>query len=67
MHGLCDDDYGMELLVAGRIASLDLLVIDVYEGDKLLEHPSAFVWPGCNCGGLTDRSNFVISERLLRT
>ena len=31
MHGLCDDDYGMELLVAGRIASLDLLVLDVYE------------------------------------
>ena len=32
MHGLCDDDYGMELLVVGRIASLDLLVLDVYEG-----------------------------------
>ena len=31
MHGLCDDDYGMELLVAGRIVSLDLDVADVYE------------------------------------
>ena len=31
MHGLCDDDYGMELLVAGRIVSLDLAVADVYE------------------------------------
>ena len=36
-------------------------VIDLYEGDKLLESPSAFVWPGCNCGGLTDRSNFVVN------
>jgi hypothetical protein len=31
MHGLCDDDYGMELLVAGRIMSLDLPIGDVYE------------------------------------
>ena len=29
MHGLCDDDYGMELLVAGRIVSLDLDVAGV--------------------------------------
>ena len=32
MHGLCDDDYGMELLVAGRIVSLDLTVREAYDG-----------------------------------
>ena len=37
MHGLCDDDYGMELLVAGRIVSLDLSVGDVYEHPSLME------------------------------
>mmetsp|Transcript_55884 Transcript_55884/g.98674 ORF Transcript_55884/g.98674 Transcript_55884/m.98674 type:complete len:80 (+) Transcript_55884:1-240(+) len=21
---------------------------------------STFVWPGCNCGGLTDLSNFIV-------
>ena len=31
MHGLCDDDFGMELLVAGKIVSLDLPVADVFE------------------------------------
>jgi E3 ubiquitin-protein ligase UBR4 len=31
MHGLCDDDYGMELLVAGRIVALDLPIGAVYE------------------------------------
>lgn len=37
-------------------------VIDVYSNGQLLENDaSAFVWPGCNCGGLTDRSNFVIN------
>jgi E3 ubiquitin-protein ligase UBR4 len=32
MHGLCDDDYGMELLVAGRIVALDLTVREAYDG-----------------------------------
>jgi E3 ubiquitin-protein ligase UBR4 len=32
MHGLCDDDYGMELLVCGRIVALDLSVREAYEG-----------------------------------
>ena len=31
MHGLCDDDFGMELLVAGKIVSLDLTVGEVFE------------------------------------
>ena len=31
MHGLCDDDFGMELLVAGKIVSLDLSVAEVFE------------------------------------
>ena len=31
MHGLCDDDFGMELLVAGKIVSLDLPVAEVFE------------------------------------
>ena len=31
MHGLCDDDFGMELLVAGKIVSLDLTVAEVFE------------------------------------
>jgi hypothetical protein len=32
MHGLCDDDYGMELVVRGKIIALDLAVPDVYRG-----------------------------------
>ena len=32
MLGLCDDDYGMELLVRGKIIALDLEVVDVYNG-----------------------------------
>lgn len=37
-------------------------VIDVYDGDGNLlnDASSAFVFPGCNCGGLTDKSNFII-------
>jgi E3 ubiquitin-protein ligase UBR4 len=31
MHGLIEDDHGMELLVAGRIVSLDLPIARVYE------------------------------------
>ena len=34
--------------------------IDVYGPDDQYINTSTFVWPGCNCGGLTDLSNFAI-------
>lgn len=34
--------------------------IDVYGPDMKYINTSAFVWPGCNCGGLTDLSNFTV-------
>jgi len=34
--------------------------IDVYGPDDKYINTSTFVWPGCNCGGLTDLSNFAI-------
>jgi len=34
--------------------------IDVYDGEGKYVNTSAFVWPGCNCGGLTDLSNMAI-------
>ena len=34
--------------------------IDVYGPDMKYISTSAFVWPGCNCGGLTDLSNFMV-------
>ena len=38
-------------------------VIDVYDENHQIvnEASSAFVFPGCNCAGLTDRSNFVVN------
>lgn len=37
------------------------LTVDVYGPDGSPDTPSTFVWPGCNCGGLTDLSNMVIA------
>lgn len=37
------------------------LTVDVYGPDGSPVTPSTFVWPGCNCGGLTDLSNMVIA------
>jgi len=37
------------------------LTVDIYGPDGSLLSPSTFVWPGCNCGGLTDLSNMVIA------
>ena len=34
--------------------------IDVYDGEGKYVNTSAFVWPGCNCGGLTDMSNMAL-------
>lgn len=33
--------------------------VDVFGPDGEFQNSSSFVWPGCNCGGLTDRSNIV--------
>jgi hypothetical protein len=35
--------------------------IDVFGPDSEYINTSTFVFPGCNCGGLTDRSNFVVA------
>uniref|UniRef100_A0A7S1NIN7 Phospholipid scramblase n=1 Tax=Eutreptiella gymnastica TaxID=73025 RepID=A0A7S1NIN7_9EUGL len=34
--------------------------VDIFTPDGKLVAVSPFVWPGCNCGGLTDVSNFAI-------
>ena len=34
--------------------------VDVYAPDGTYVNSSAWVWPGCNCGGVTDRSMVVI-------
>eukprot|EP00316_Scyphosphaera_apsteinii_P001468 CAMPEP_0119343198 /NCGR_PEP_ID=MMETSP1333-20130426/106320_1 /TAXON_ID=418940 /ORGANISM="Scyphosphaera apsteinii, Strain RCC1455" /LENGTH=311 /DNA_ID=CAMNT_0007355577 /DNA_START=90 /DNA_END=1025 /DNA_ORIENTATION=+ len=39
----------------------EALTVDVYSSDGSLQTPSTFVWPGCNCGGLTDLSNMIIT------
>jgi len=36
------------------------LTVDITDSQGGLLPPSTFVWPGCNCGGLTDLSNMVI-------
>jgi len=38
----------------------EALTVDVRSADGTLQRPSTFVWPGCNCGGLTDLSNMII-------
>jgi len=35
--------------------------VDVYGPDGRYVNTSTFVWPGCNCGGLSDLSNFAIA------
>jgi hypothetical protein len=37
----------------------DAYTIDIFEDGKFVSE-SHFIWPGCNCAGLTDRSNFLI-------
>jgi len=36
------------------------LTIDITSASGELLEPSTFVWPGCNCGGLTDLTNMVV-------
>ena len=38
--------------------SYDMDVYDAHE-DKIVSH-AANVWPGCNCGGITERSNLLL-------
>lgn len=38
----------------------EALTVDITAADGTLMPASTFVWPGCNCGGLTDLSNMVI-------
>ena len=35
--------------------------VDVYGPDGRYVNTSTFVWPGCNCGGLSDLSNFAVA------
>ena len=71
MLGLCDDDYGMELLVAGQIIKLDLPVTAVYvdasvkvEEWKKVER--AATWLGLTLelvDGLADRLERELEQR----
>lgn len=36
------------------------LTVDIKKADGKYEAPSTFIWPGCNCGGLTDLTNMVV-------
>jgi len=38
----------------------EALTVDVTDANGNLLPPSTFVWPGCNCGGLTDLTNMVV-------
>lgn len=37
------------------------LTVDVKAANGSYVAPSTFIWPGCNCGGLTDLTNMVIA------
>jgi len=37
------------------------LTVDVKTADGQYLPPSTFIWPGCNCGGLTDLTNMVVA------
>eukprot|EP00308_Calcidiscus_leptoporus_P001942 CAMPEP_0119353074 /NCGR_PEP_ID=MMETSP1334-20130426/2289_1 /TAXON_ID=127549 /ORGANISM="Calcidiscus leptoporus, Strain RCC1130" /LENGTH=304 /DNA_ID=CAMNT_0007366277 /DNA_START=57 /DNA_END=971 /DNA_ORIENTATION=+ len=39
----------------------EALTVDVKDAHGAAVDPSTFVWPGCNCGGLTDLSNMVVA------
>jgi len=39
----------------------EALTVDITDANGTLLPPSTFVWPGCNCGGLNDLSNFIIA------
>ena len=55
LDGLLDDDFGMELLVARKIVSLDLKVVDVFEQ----------IWlSGATHGGLDPAMPMVVVYRL---
>lgn len=39
----------------------ETLTVDVKDAHGTLVDASTFVWPGCNCGGVTDLSNMVVA------